>query len=109
MYVDIDIVKTQLNVDHDFYEDDAYIQGLIDAAELTVANYLDMPIEMIVEEDGDFPAPLKQAVNMLVTQWYDVRQPAGFGVMSKIPFGVEYLIQPYRSYKFIDTSKRKRG
>ena len=41
------------------------------------------------------PEPLKQAIAMLVTHWYENREPVG-KAMDNIPMTVEALISPYR-------------
>jgi uncharacterized phiE125 gp8 family phage protein len=45
----------------------------------------------------EVPAPLRQAILMLVAHWYEHRAAAGFNEASAVaPLGVEALIAPYR-------------
>ena len=43
---------------------------------------------------ADVPAAIRQAMLLLVTQWYEHRQVTGTG--STLPFAVEALLAPYR-------------
>lgn len=43
---------------------------------------------------ADVPAAIRQAMLLLVTQWYEQRQVTGTGVT--LPFAVEALLAPYR-------------
>lgn len=43
---------------------------------------------------SDVPAAIRQALLMLVAQWFDQRQVTGAG--TALPFTVEALLAPYR-------------
>jgi uncharacterized phiE125 gp8 family phage protein len=44
----------------------------------------------------DVPQPIRQALMMLVTRWYEGRDGLGAALVSDIPDAVEALIAPYR-------------
>lgn len=45
----------------------------------------------------DVPAPLRQAIRLLVAYWYATREAVNIGnITSELPFGVEAMIGPYR-------------
>jgi uncharacterized phiE125 gp8 family phage protein len=45
----------------------------------------------------DVPAPLRQAIMMLVAHWYEHRGPAGYDLAAELPpFGFEAMVAPYR-------------
>ena len=45
-------------------------------------------------ESADVPAAIRQAMLLLITQWYEHRQVTGTG--TALPFAVEALLAPYR-------------
>jgi uncharacterized phiE125 gp8 family phage protein len=48
---------------------------------------------------ADVPAPLLQAVRLLVAEWYETREAITFSSPSELPHGVRDLIQPFRIYR----------
>lgn len=44
----------------------------------------------------DVPAPIRQAIRMLVAGWYENRESASPADMNDVPYGVSALIAPYR-------------
>lgn len=96
MYVDIDEMKRHLNIL--FNEDDLYLAELEEAAENTVAAHLNRPSLTALAVDGRLPADLRLAVKTLVANWYVNREPVSYGTPSKIPYTLEYVLQPYKLY-----------
>lgn len=52
---------------------------------------------------SDVPAPITQAMKMLVAHWYESREATGDPVISEakgsvIPFGVQQILMPFRIY-----------
>lgn len=46
------------------------------------------------------PAPIRVAVMMLVSQWYENREGIAVGAsVEKLPFAVDALVQPFRVYR----------
>jgi len=45
----------------------------------------------------DIPSPLKQAIRLMVAEFYEQRTLTSGRIVSKVPFGVEALISPYRN------------
>ena len=102
MYIDFVILKKHLNVDESYIDDDEYIKALCLAAETAVENHICRPLTEIMS-DGKLPAAVNHAIIMLVAHWYANRESISFAQSHKIELGYEYLLQPYKSYKF-DTS-----
>lgn len=48
---------------------------------------------------ADVPAPILQAIRLLVAHWYESREAVAFATPHEIPMGVATLIQPYRIYR----------
>ena len=102
MYIDTVILKKHLNIDEYFVDDDEYIKALCLAAENAVENHIARPLSEIMT-NGKIPPAVNHAILLLVGHWYANREAVSFAQGQKIPNSYEYLLQPYKSYKF-DTS-----
>ena len=94
MRVVLEDLKKQCNVD--FEEDDAQILKYGAAAERWVENRLNRTFDDVVEERGFFPEDLEMAILMIAAHWYRVREAVSSTAQSRVPFGVESLITPYK-------------
>lgn len=85
--IDLEQAKLHLRVDHD--EEDAYINGLIDAATAAARDYLNFPT-------GDLSKPVEAAILLQVGDLYANRERQG----EKPYFAnatYERLLNPYRA------------
>jgi uncharacterized phage protein (predicted DNA packaging) len=80
--------KAHLRVTFD--SDDLYIESLIEAAESYVED-VGVPLGTSIT-----PA-IEHAVKLLVSHWYGNRDAAGDKPSQDIAFGVNSLLQPYRT------------
>ena len=98
-YISLELAKAHLNLEPDFVDDDRLIQEYIDAAELTVL--LDVnasSFEELETESGELPAPLRQAILLLLGTFYGSRESIVYGViMQQVP-AYKHLIGLYRNY-----------
>jgi uncharacterized phage protein (predicted DNA packaging) len=95
-YVTLEQAKDHLRVD--FQDDDIYILDLIAVAEASVANEIGSTLASNVS-GGELPKPLYQAILMMVGHLYANREPVLIGVSCvKIPFTLEYLLYPYKTW-----------
>ncbi|AQQ67484.1 hypothetical protein Mag101_07405 [Microbulbifer agarilyticus] len=88
--------KAHLNVEHS--DDDTYIQGLIDAAEDHVAQYLnrDLPWKDDLGQEVSVPASVIAAIKLLIGTLYEVRETTVVGtIVSEVP-AFTHLLAPYR-------------
>ncbi len=98
MYVTVEEIKQHLYID--FEADDAVLAEMINAAEEILEKYLNTSYSNVLNKDGTFPFPLKQAIKILVGNLYANRESVAFNAVPyKIPYSMEYLIQPYKNYK----------
>ena len=95
--IELSLIKTQLNIDLDYCDEDEYLLTLSDAAVRTVERYIDHDIDDYVE-DGILEAPLQQACLLLISTWYQNRESVAYGAPMKLPHGVDYLLQTYIDY-----------
>lgn len=99
MYIELDIAKKHLNIEPDFTEDDEYILGLIDMAEQAVRVHVNEDFDTIAEQNGGcLPAPLLQAMLLMIGNMYQNREPLGTRNQA-LPFNYQYLIDLYRNYE----------
>ena len=99
-YLNINTLKKHLNIDKCFHDDDEYISSLGDVAEQMVNEHINDALEQIVEDnDGKLPMPLKHAMMLLVGNLYQNREGIAFGTATQIPHSYEYLLFPYKNYK----------
>ena len=99
MYVTLDIAKKHLNIEPDFHDDDEYIAGLIDAAEQAVRVHTnDGELDEIAARNGGcLPAPLFQAILLMVGNLHQTREVVGPRTVT-LPFNYQYLINLYQNY-----------
>lgn len=97
-YIDLDLIKHQLNLDADFCDDDEYLLILADVAVRAVENHIDQNIEKFVD-DGKLDAPLQHACLLLIATWYQNRESVTYGAVLQVPHGLEYLLRPYVNMK----------
>jgi hypothetical protein len=97
MYIELDLIKEQLNLDLDYTDQDRYLLTLADVAERSIENYIDDDLSKYIT-DGEMDAPLQQAALMLITTWYENRAAVTYGTAMKIPHTVDWLLAPYINY-----------
>lgn len=85
--MNLEQVKNDLRVDHDF--DDVYIQALIDTAVAFVMGSIE---RKTIPDDPRFDS----CVFLLVSNWYNNREPATNAILQEIPFGITALIHQLR-------------
>lgn len=61
-----------------------------------VAGYLDTSSPP--DSAAGVPAPLKQAIKLLIGHWYSNRMAVSPDQMGEVPLGVKSLLAPYRAY-----------
>lgn len=88
MKITLEQVKHQCRIDHD--DEDELLESYMAAA----YDY----VERFTSVENIEPSPaINQACLMLVAHWYANREAtANNMVVAKTPFGVDFLLQPYR-------------
>ena len=95
MELDIMLLKKQVRAD-DFYQDDLYLQHLLDAATETIVTYTNREKAELVDDEGNLPKMLQQAVLMLAAHWYNQRESVSTVVMHEVPDSIQTLVKPFR-------------
>ncbi len=98
-YISLAMMKNHLNVDASFTDDDIYIRELIGVANNVVAEELCVDLVDLETPEGALPAGVRQAIMLLVGNFYSNREPVAFATSSKLPLSYNYLVGLYRNYK----------
>lgn len=93
--MDLTKVKKHLNIDDSFVDDDIYISQLIECATTIVEKHINCKI---TDEDGNIPTPLKQAIYLLVANFYANRESVAFASSGEIPLSYNYILDLYKNY-----------
>lgn len=107
MYIQLYQVKKHLNIDEDFHNDDEYLMSLVEVAEKVVEKNIDTSLKLLEDGDGFIPAPLIQAMLLLIGNFYANRESVAFASSSEVPLSYNYLIDLYRNYRGEDPRKKK--
>ncbi|MCK8669296.1 head-tail connector protein [Pseudomonas azerbaijanoccidens] len=89
--IDLSLVKTHLRVDHD--DEDALIQGYLDAAQVHVEQHCDRVIveTPVLPEEMGLTKDVQQAILLLVGHWYTNREAVASG-LTEVPLAVGRLL-----------------
>lgn len=90
--------KRHLNIEDDFEDDDQYISSLIAVAQEVVAQDICVPLAELEGETGEIPAPLRQAMLLLIGNYYASRESVAFGALVQDTKAYKHLIGLYRDY-----------
>lgn len=98
-FLSLEYVKQHLRLDTDC--EDSLLVMYADAAESTLANYLNRGktvqemIDSLTEEYGEIPATIYQAALELVDASYQHRSPSSPTQMYYVLYGFDALVKPY--------------
>lgn len=99
-YLTLEEIKKHLNIDHDFTDDDSYIESLGEVAEEIVKQHIRKDLYMVCVDNGNkLPSPIKQAMLLLIGNYYSNRESVTFAQAHELPLAYEYLLSPYVSYE----------
>lgn len=95
-YLTLDELKKQCVIDSSFTDDDTYLSSLGDTAEALVEQQIDSLLSDVVSENnGVLPAPLKHAMKLIVEYLYNNRGSDE----SQIPEAYFYMCRLYRNFQ----------
>lgn len=97
-YITIDEIKQHLNIEKDFTEDDKYIQQLQEAATDAIELNCDITLSDLEDEEGNLPPAIKQAIMILVANFYNNRESVTSASANIIPYSLQYLVDLYKDY-----------
>lgn len=99
MFLTLEEIKKQLNIDPQFTEDDNYLLSLGEVAEKAVEKHIDMKLELVASKNGGaMPSPLLHAMKLMVGNLYENREPVAYAGAVEIPLSYQYLLSLYKNY-----------
>lgn len=98
MFVSLDIVKQHLNIDSYYTDDDEYLRHLINVAETVVERHIDCDFKVLMDEVGQIPTPLLQAILLFIGNLYQSRESVAFASAVELPLSFRYLLDLYMDY-----------
>ena len=99
MYVALDKIKTHLNIDKDFIEDDNYLMSLSEVAECVVERHIGYKFSKLMEDnDGQLPMPIQHAMLLFIGTMYANRESVTFGSANALPHAYDYILQLFENY-----------
>lgn len=98
-YITVEDIKKYLYIDFD--DDDAIIGDMIKAAEEIIAKRLNKDdLSSFEDKTENIPNPLLACIKIMVANMYNSRESVSFNATpQRIPYSLEYLLQPYKDYK----------
>lgn len=99
MFTPISKIKSHLNIDSDYTQDDDYLVHLAIAAESAVAKRLNIKsLSSIMTEQGYLPEDVTHAVLILCGTWYNARESYTTLSVNKIPHSLDFLFDLNRNF-----------
>ncbi|WP_034541505.1 head-tail connector protein [Phocaeicola paurosaccharolyticus] len=97
--IDLSVIKKHLQIDEEVTTENEYLNMLDSVATDAVMNHLNIASwDELMNEGGMIPAPIQQAILLLIGNLYKNREPAGDKSAVKIPYTFDYLIDLYKKY-----------
>lgn len=96
--IPIYLIKKHLNIDDSFTEDDDYLIELERVALALVEKHIDKPIKDLLDEGGELPTPLSQAVLLQIGNMYQSRESVAFSNAVELPKSYDYILDMYKDY-----------
>lgn len=103
MKISLAEIKKHLNINADYTDDDQLIESYYEAAVAAVLHDCDLSDEsMAYDEEENFRPLIKQAILLLIGNFYANRESEVFATTYSLGHGYQYLIMLSRDYKFRD-------
>lgn len=98
-HLTLKLIKEHLNLDNDFTLDDEYLSILGDVVERVVERHIDDSFTYLASTNGGkLPAPLIQAMLLLLGTYYANREHIAFNANYEVGNSYTFLIDLYRNY-----------
>jgi uncharacterized phage protein (predicted DNA packaging) len=101
MKISLAEIKKHLKINDDYDADDSIIETYYHSAVAAVMHDCDFSDEeMAYDEQGNFRPMIKQAILLLLANFYANREPEVFASPQSIGHGYQYLIMLSRDYQY---------
>jgi hypothetical protein len=99
MYITLDQIKRQLNIDSAYSDDDEYLTELIDVCEGAVQLHINDNLQTIADANsGVLPSELAHAMKLLVGHFYNHREIVTAFKASELTKSYDYLLAFFIHY-----------
>ena len=98
MYVSLNEIKQQLNIDQNYSGDNAYLEYIIQVAEDAIEQNICHPLTDYTEEGKTFPPSLKHAIMFYASNLYANRESISYGQAYTVPDTFHFLLSPFKKY-----------
>ena len=96
-FLTLEDMKAQARVEADFHDEDNYLMMLGRSAERRLLKDIQRTYDEVLAMEGEWPMDLTLAALMLVSSWYQHREPEINQSMSVVPYSAyEGFYMPYR-------------
>lgn len=98
-YLNLELIKSHLNLDADFTADDTYLVMLGGVVEEAVKMHIDDDLDKLANDNnGVCPLPLQQAMLLLLGTYYDNRENIAYSTNQEVGNTYTYLLDLYKNY-----------
>lgn len=94
-WLNLDLIKQQLRMEHDFILEDDLLTLYGDSAEDAVLTICNRTMEDVVEQYGRVPSQLVHASLLLVSESYQHREPISAQNLYMVPYAFDRMVKPY--------------
>lgn len=102
VYLPLDLIKSQLNIDEWYDDEDAYLEHLCYVAQMQVELHLGYSLAEILNDNGLLPKPIEQAILLFIGHLYNNREATSEMTIKNVPLAFEYLLQFFKNYRYND-------
>lgn len=98
-------IKHHLNIDPFYHDDDPLLCDYGEVAETVVERHIDDSLDDLAKENnGELPAPLRQAMLLYIGNLYANRESIAYANAVELPLSYGYLLQLYQKYNYSNTA-----
>lgn len=106
--LDLSLIKTHLNIEQDYEQEDEYLKFIASVAENAVRNELDMVDEAgYYGEDGEYKPEIKHAMLLMIGTLYANRESEVFATPHELGHSYTYLNMLNKDYSYREDKRTK--
>ena len=99
-YLTLDEIKKHLNIDNWFTDDDSYLEGLAEVAQVAVEKHLGYSFNELEYDYGIVPKSIVHAMLLMIGNWYNNREALSALTLKEVPLAYQYLLQQFKNYTY---------
>lgn len=98
MLIDLQTIKSHLNIDSEYTEDDNYLEYLEGVAKEIIEKHIDRTFDDIIAEEVEIPQPLLHAMLIMIGNMYANRESVSYSPVYSVPNSLQYILSLYRDH-----------